>query len=103
MGNFPRVMQPRFLGAAYETLMELERPPEHVRSKGNKQSEGKKMLVAQPASWHNTLEMAPPASQAAGQPQRTAVAPRDRETMEESRELRERHFALYQRGKEVCL
>lgn len=31
MGNLPRVMELRFLGAAYKILMELEPPPEHVR------------------------------------------------------------------------
>lgn len=30
-GNFPRVMQPRFWGAADKTLMKLEPPPEQVR------------------------------------------------------------------------
>lgn len=31
MGNFPRVRQLRFLGAAHKTLMNSEPPPEHVR------------------------------------------------------------------------
>lgn len=59
------------------------------------------MLSAQAASWHHTLETdtASKMSRAAGQPQMTAVAPRDPGTLEESQELRYWHFVFYQRGK----